>query len=704
MDAFVVRKIPLNKLVLSLANVRKTPASAAEDAELKASLRAAGLKQNLVVHPAGDEKGVHAVVAGGRRLKALQELAAEGVIAEDYKVPCLVEDPEEAIETSLMENAHRAAMSPADEFVAMADLIDAGHSVEAVATRFGVTEKHVRQRLRLGKVASEILDQYRAEEISLDIVMAFTLGADQDAQRAVWRQVKDQPYLAAHTVRRLLTESAVSVNSRLGAFVGIDAYEAAGGSVTRDLFSDRDEGYMDDAGLVHRLAMAKLEAKAEELRQSWSWAKAVLDLEYGFASDFGRVYPNTADVPAAIAEELQRIEQRQEEIEASADDEWTDELADEADRLEERRTELNNEVDALAVYSDDDRAKTGCIVTIGDQGEFKIHEGLVERSASGSAGGDDDDVGDDDSDLQRSIANGKTGAPSAEVAMRKECGFSQSLVDDLKAHRLQITQAHLAGDYEVAFDLALYSMCVDILQVGYRTRPVDLKTIENRPRSSLNDLADTPAAKLLEARRERLDVAWLKLPASEGFKALSALSPEAKQRLFAWCVAMSLKSQLGIEDNASGVVEEAGRRLVIPFAEFWRPTAANYWARVKKAHGLEVGGSILGSRWARDHASEKKATLAAALERAFDPAANVSIVGLEDEARLAASTWVAPGMTYAERLGGTFEDDDIGDVDGSDAEEAADEAAGESEKDSSSELPAFLTADEPDEAHINGAA
>ena len=84
-----VKTIPLNKLVLSLGNVRKTSPTPAEEAELKASIQARGLKQNLVVHPATDEKGVHAVTAGGRRLKALQELAAEGVIPADFKVPCL---------------------------------------------------------------------------------------------------------------------------------------------------------------------------------------------------------------------------------------------------------------------------------------------------------------------------------------------------------------------------------------------------------------------------------------------------------------------------------------------------------------------------------------------------------------------------------------------------------------------------------------
>ena len=75
----------------------KTPPSAAEDSELKAGIRACGLKQPLVVHPAAGETGVHAVTAGGLRLKALQELAAEGVIPADFKVPCLVEEPAAAL-------------------------------------------------------------------------------------------------------------------------------------------------------------------------------------------------------------------------------------------------------------------------------------------------------------------------------------------------------------------------------------------------------------------------------------------------------------------------------------------------------------------------------------------------------------------------------------------------------------------------------
>ena len=172
-------------------------------------------------------------------------------------------------------------MHPADEFVAMASLIDGGATVEDVARRFGTSERHVRQRLRLGKLAPELLDAYRGGAIALEAVTAFTLGGDHAAQRAVWDQLKDQSYIAPYTVRRLLTQSAIPLDSDLGRFVGADAFEAAGGTIARDLFSGDDDGFMDDAALVRRLAIEKLEAKAAELRPRWAWTRAVLDLEYG---------------------------------------------------------------------------------------------------------------------------------------------------------------------------------------------------------------------------------------------------------------------------------------------------------------------------------------------------------------------------------------------------------------------------------------
>ena len=704
-----VRNIALSLLVLSPANVRKTPPTTAEDAELEASIRARGILQNLVVHPAPiDGKDIYEVDAGGRRLKVLQKLAAEGVIEDDHPVPCLIREPEASVETSLMENTIRAAMHPADEFAAMAALIDAGTAIGDVATRFGTSERHVRQRLRLGKLAPELLDEFRAGKISLETVIAFTLGSDHAAQLAVWRQLKDNSYIQPYTVKRLLTETAIPLDSDLAMFVGAAAYKAAGGNITQDLFSGDDDGFMDDAALVHRLALEKLEAKAAELRPQWAWTKAILDPEYGFMAQYARLRPKPGNVPAELAEEIERIDRRLAELQNIDEDDFTDELVAEAAQLEERRTQIDDIVEALAVYAKKDRKRAGCIVTIGDDGEFCLHQGLLERSAiraTDEAGAvDAEDDGDDGDEAFISSADDEDEdasprAPGAEQALRKECGFSQSLVDDLKAHRLQITRAHLAENFDVAFDLALYSLCVDLLEHGYRSRPLDLRATENQPRSSMNDLAGTGAAGWLTTEQQVLELDWLKLPPAQGFAALAALPLEEKQRLFAWSIAATLKPQLAIEGRADPVTEAAGSRLGIGFEDYWRPTAANYWCRVKKAYALAIGREILGERWARDHADAKKPVLAAALETAFDPQKSNACIALDQAARDRAAVWLPPGMAYGDAA--VTADHPTRDV----ADRLADDDDETRHADiASPDLPAFLTEDEASGHALNGAS
>lgn len=678
-----IQNIPLDKLVKSPRNVRKTPSSEAADAELKASIAVHGLQQNLVVTLANGD-GVHEVIAGGRRLAALKALQAEAKLPPDCVVPCFVRT-ENASEISLAENIVRQAMHPADQFEAFAALVDAGETVPAIAARFGVSEKLVRQRLKLGKVAPKLLAAYRAEEMDLETLTAFTLSDSHKRQLAVWKQVRNEHYgVSPHTVRRLLTEKSIAAGSRLGRFVGVEAYEQADGRVTRDLFSERDEGYFDDVKLVHKLALRKLEAKARELEATWKWAKPMLEPDYGFTAEFARVYPQPIDVPAEVTEELERLDQREDELMSVAEDDWTEELEAEADRLATRREELQQIVQEHVAYSEDDRQRSGCIVTIGHDGDFQVYEGLIPRDEIAGEGDGHDGEAPGETPSDEPVE-----APlSGEQAVRKARGFSQALIDDLKAHRLQITKAHLAEDFETAFDVALYSLCIDILHLGYRASPLDLRAVQTHEHSSLGDLKDTPAAQRLAARREGLPLAWLSLPPAEGFAEMSALSPEAKQALFAWCIAQTLQPQLAFEDKASPVIEQVGARLGIDFAAHWRPTADNYWGRVRKSHALEVGAAVFGSRWQRDHAKDKKPVLAKALEAAFtgDGAATL---GLDPETAARAGAWVPPGMAYG------ASDDALSPGGASDVE-APDANDGESGSDTEAEtVPDFLTAETP---------
>jgi hypothetical protein len=120
---------------------------------------------------------------------------------------------------------------------------------------------------------------------------------------------------------------------------------------------------------------------------------------------------------------------------------------------------------------------------------------------------------------------------------------------------------------------------------------------------------------------------------------------------------------------------------------------------VKKAHGLAIAKTILGPRWARDHADAKKPILTSALEKAFDPAANTASIGLDRAARAGGAAWLPPGMAYAEDRGDSADPQSgaAADVDAFEAEGAEIDLA-------DAELPAFLTEDDAACLALNGAS
>ena len=190
--------------------------------ELKASLLAHGLMQNLVVTDTGD--GTYRVIAGGRRLEAIHSLQAEGKLPEDFAVPCQIVTEEHALEMSLAENTVRLAMHPADQFEAFAALIDQGESAAEVAERFGVEESLVLKRMKLARVAPELLAEYRSEGMTLECLMAFTVTDDHRRQLKVFKSLQDWQKDDPTAIRAALTEKMVEASDKLARFVGLDAY------------------------------------------------------------------------------------------------------------------------------------------------------------------------------------------------------------------------------------------------------------------------------------------------------------------------------------------------------------------------------------------------------------------------------------------------------------------------------------------------
>ena len=141
-----------------------------------------------------------------------------------------------------------------------------------------MSERLVAQRLRLGKVAPALMHAYRDEKLTLEALTAFAVCDDEARQLDAWEKLR-HGYVSPHAVRRLLTEGSVSGDSKIARFVGEEAYCAAGGTVTRDLFGE--ETYFENAALPESLARRKLQAKADALKaEGWANAEASIDTDH----------------------------------------------------------------------------------------------------------------------------------------------------------------------------------------------------------------------------------------------------------------------------------------------------------------------------------------------------------------------------------------------------------------------------------------
>ena len=312
--------------------MRKTPADASAFTELKASIAAHGLLENLIaraMEPSTDGPGRYAVIAGGRRLAAMQALAAEGVLDEDHPVPCrMIGSIVAAEEVSLAENSVRAAMHPADQVEAFRRLADAGSTAAAIAARFGVSERTVEKRLRLGNAAPVLLGGLpRRRNRSGHI----------DGLRRHHRSGAPERGLGGGEptglpARRLADQAPAdrgpgSCHVQHRAFCWPRGLRGGGRQIDRDLFAEEDERgiWFDDPDLLNKLAMDSLQAAARELETRWKWAEARLDVDWSATAASGGCVPQPAEPTDGETAEIERLRTRNGELANMDDGGWTEE-------------------------------------------------------------------------------------------------------------------------------------------------------------------------------------------------------------------------------------------------------------------------------------------------------------------------------------------------------------------------------------------
>ena len=374
------RDIPFDKLVLAQSNVRHVRAGVgieqlAEDIARRTLLQS--LTVRAVIGDDGAETGTYEVPAVGRRFRALELLVKQKRLPKTAPIPCVIRESGLAEEDSLAENVQRAPLHPLDQFRAFLAMREQGMGEEEIEAAFFVTPSVVKQRLRLASVSPALLDVYAEDDMKLEQLMAFTVSCDHERQGAVWEAIQRSYSREPYAIRRMLTEGAVRASDKRAAFVGLEAYEEAGGTILRDLFQADDGGWLQDPGLLDMLVAERLREEAETVRaEGWRWVEAAPDFTYGHTYGLrgivGERHELTADEEAA----REALVTEYAEIEAAhaggAD------LPDEVDaRLGEIETALEAYDNHPAVYRPDDLAIAGAFVSIDGSGKLRFERGYV---------------------------------------------------------------------------------------------------------------------------------------------------------------------------------------------------------------------------------------------------------------------------------------------------------------------------------------
>jgi ParB family chromosome partitioning protein len=377
------RDIPFEKLVLSQSNVRRIKAGVSVE-ELAEDIARRGLLQGLnvraVLDADGVETGTFEIPAGGRRFQALSLLVKQKRLAKTALIPCIVRDAASQIlaeDDSLAENMQRVALHPLDQFRAFQALREKGQGEEAIAAAFFVTSQIVKQRLKLASVAPALLEVYAEDGMTLEQLMAFTVNPDHARQEQVWDAVRNSWNKEPYAIRRMLTETSVRASDRRAVFVGVDAYETAGGVVLRDLFQGDDGGWFEDPALLDRLVAEMLQAEAEALvAEGWKWIEVATDLPYGHSHGLRRLAGDSAPMTdedsasrAALLAEYRALEE-----EYSSQDEYPVEI-------DARLGQLEGTMEALEqrplVYDEAEVSRAGVFVTLDRDGSLAFYRGFV---------------------------------------------------------------------------------------------------------------------------------------------------------------------------------------------------------------------------------------------------------------------------------------------------------------------------------------
>ncbi|WP_085811265.1 ParB/RepB/Spo0J family partition protein [Sphingomonas sp. TZW2008] len=676
--------IAASMLSVSPLNVRKTSDPDA-DRELRASIVARGLLENLIALPVPRKKGRYEVIAGGRRLSQVHAAIEAGDLPFDFEVAVLVlTDRAEATETSLAENFHKLNMHPADECMAFRHMIEAeGKQPSDIAKRIGKTERFVLGRLRLANLADIVFTALKDNQITLDVAMAYAATTDTEQQTRVFGSYPANTH--PNTIRRAVLEAGYSGASDAVRLISRADYEAAGGRVVGDLFTDAAHETWLDRAIVDQLGREKLQAVADEVAATHGYTSVrIVETHHAVYAAARGLDVLQGEIPAPTDEQIARLAEIEPVIAALAtraeEDDGANLSEDEKVKLDGLQAEHQTLTNPLPILTPEQKSRAIAFV-FPDGGQVYLHQDVYaeplpkESAKAGEASEIASTPTLDTATVAPTSSPMPAPAPAPTIAAEtvtpqgpvqsepeEKSGLTQRLAIELAIQKTELIAVHVANDPHFALDLGVFIMADRALaeqNFGGAGPDLPSELRASVPQTGAADFRSaSQAAAAWDQLTDALDRSWHDLATPEArFDAFRCLDDDAKAAWLGWTVARTLRP-VETGKPGSSFVDHLGSSLDINVAAWWRPTAENYFDRISKTMTLaaieEVGGAELRNRYG----ASKKTDLAASAEKLFR---GETIV--EAEIRPALLAWVPPAMALGAPVVGSTTGQDPAQVD-----------------------------------------
>lgn len=561
LEAAVIEYVPLSSLAKSPLNVRTIPYSVDSVRGLADSIEALGLLQNLIVHTLAD--GQSGVAAGGRRLTALNLLAQEDRLAADHTVMVKRVSDDIAALASVAENEQRAAMHPAEQIAGFRTLAEQGKTPAQIGDALGFGSRHVQRMLKLANLAPSLMEKLAQDELTVEQCQALCLEDDPARQVEVFENVKASWSNApAHLIKRAITETEMRTDNAKFRFIGRDAYEAAGGYVREDLFSQDEGDGTADSVLVERLVQEKLERIAQDIqqREGWAWSRGRAARIWYHGEDGKEFVQPVEPDPVYTPEQQQRLDALREQYDTY------DSVCDESDAIEADILAIQEAAEASA-WTDDMKSGAGVMVSL-YEGQVYVQRGVRLKA-----------------DMPEETVTSSVTVPFTSRQPDAAEGISVPLLTKMTSERTLAVQAALMQQPEKAVALMVWRMCTCVFS-GCLTTTHPFRISLTVSHGSLTENApsgkDGAAFEMLMTERARLK-ALLPEGWEKDFTTFFALDGGVLMSLMAFCTACSVD---GVQTRDMGHTSRSPLDTVeaaigFHLRDWWQPTKDNYFGSLK---------------------------------------------------------------------------------------------------------------------------